>query len=636
MSETKNKNQKNDDLPDDFDITPFVNPENMEELPRTPFWRTLWKAAGPYRIQLFIAAICSMAVGIAVPLQMQFTVKWVIDSTTEAASANNGDLAEAEKHMFRAMAFVGLFIFLSFFRITVWIIGYRRALASIEWVLCQLRVSFFRHVQRLCFRFHDQVSSGELFNYIMGSPINMIKQFLQQFCMTVPYQVVGWFFSVGLLASFNWRMTVITVLAVVAVVFLNYRSRRIIREVSSDFMKTESDASRFIADMLRGRRAVKTYAMEDRVNDIFSYQAGEIRDRSYNLAKRQQIEFVKPEGVQYIGLALILLAGAYFMVYENMTTGTFTAFVLSFNMLMQPLLQVLRLNLIRANAETGLDRIMRVMKVGMTTPEKGPSEQVDPNRQAELTKGSSEAGIIFDNVRFSYQQENQAPVLEDCYCEISENESVALVGPSGSGKTTFISLLLRFYDPQKGEILLNNVDLRDYGLRELRAQFGAVPQDPFIFQATLKDNLCVTNSEASEEDIKHAMEMACMNDFVEELPEGINTWLGESGANLSGGQRQRLAIARAILAKPRYFIFDEATSALDNVSELRIQTAMEGLMRNHTSLIIAHRLSTIRNVDRILVFKKGRIVQRGTYNELAGVKGPFSEMLDSVKEKNLK
>ena len=613
---------------DELNIPGTARAEDIDKLPHTPFWSTLWMFARLYRRQLLTAFVCSMVVGVAVPLQMQFCVKWIIDSVL--GESGNGEML-ADERMRRALLFIGLFIVLSITRVVVWIIGYRRMLASIEGILCRVRAHFFRHVQRMSLRFHDQISSGELFNYIMGSPTQSIKQFLQQFCMVVPYQAVGWVFSVGLLASFNWRMTAITIVVVVTVVILNRRSRVIVRGVAADYMKTESTASRFIADMLRGSRAVKTYAMEDEVNDIFAYQIVRVRDEGYRLAVRQQLERIKPEIVQYAGLALVLASGTYFVVYGDMTAGTFTAFILSFNMLMQPLMQIMQLNLIRGNAESGLDRIMRVMQIGMDTKELPPQEQVNVEQQAVRLAGRPQAGIVFEQVEFSYN--GDTPILHNLSCRIREGESVALVGPSGSGKTTFVSLLLRFYDPVAGRILLNELDLRRYGLRPLRSQFGVVPQDPFIFQATLRDNIRVTNPEASPEEIETAIETACMGEYVEGLPNGLDTWLGEGGSNISGGQKQRLAIARAILAKPRYYILDEATSALDNVSERRIQAAMENLMARHTAIIIAHRLSTIRNVDRIFVFGKGMIVESGTYQELAKRGGAFTQLLNSAEDR---
>lgn len=621
----------NDGVPDeDLGLGRTARPDEMHRLPRSPFWSTLWKFARPYRIPLLSAALCSMVVGIVVPLQMQFTVKWIIDSALPSATESGVSASAADASLRRALGFVGLFLLLSAARISVWLVGYRRMLASIEWILCGIRAHLFQHVQRMSLRFHEEVSSGELFNYMMGAPIQSLKQFLQQFCMTVPYQVVGWFLSIGLLASFNWRMTLITVAVVVVVVALNFRSRMTIRSVSADFMQTESAASRFIADVLRGSRAIKTYVMEDNVISLFTHQIVRMRNQGYRLATRQQIEHIKPEAVQYAGLALVLASGAWFVVRREMTAGTFTAFVLSFNMLMQPILSLLQLNLVRANAETGLDRIMRVLRVAQCTPEPAPERRVSADLQASRVRGSAASGIAFEGVCFSY--DGAVPVFEGLSCRIRDGESVALVGPSGSGKSSFVSLLLRFYDPQQGRILLNGVDLRDYGLRDLRSWFGVVPQDPFIFQATLRDNICVTRPEATDRQVRDAMAVACMGDFVDEQPQGVQTWLGEGGCNLSGGQRQRLAIARAVLADPRCFIFDEATSALDNASERRVQTAMELLTRDHTSIIIAHRLSTIRHVNRILVFNRGKIVQSGSYTDLSTAPGLFRDLLQAAAD----
>jgi ABC-type multidrug transport system fused ATPase/permease subunit len=614
---------------DPLPVNASVPPEKMHELPYTPFWKTLWAFARPYRGPLALAAFCAMVVGAIIPVQMQFMVKWIIDSALETSKVTDQP-ALFNDGLRETLMFVALFIALSALRVCIWIVGFRHMLKSIEGILFRIRSHFFRHVQRMCFRFHDQVSSGELFNYIMGSPVNSLKMFLNQFCMNVPHQIISWLLSVTLLATFNWRMTIITVIVVVVVVRLNYRSRIRMRDVSADFMKTESNASRYIADMFRGSRAVKTYTMEDSVNHLFNHQIMQIRDQGYRMATRQQIEYIKPECIQYAGMALIFASGAFFMITEQMSAGTFTAFILGFNLLMQPILALLQLNIIRANAESGLDRIMRVMQVAESTPEPPPEKKVDADKQARDTRHNTEAGIVFDDVHFSY--DGETPVYRGVSCQVEDGESVALVGPSGSGKTTFVSLLMRFYDSQQGRIIVNGVDIREYGIRELRSMFGVVPQDPFVFQATLRDNICVTAPEASEDAIQHAMDIACMTEFVDELPHGIHTWLGEGGSNLSGGQRQRLAIARAILANPRYYIFDEATSALDNTSERRIQSSMEQIMKDHTTIIIAHRLSTIRNVDRILVFDHGRVIQSGSYAELAAQPGLFAELLQAAED----
>jgi len=306
------------------------------------------------------------------------------------------------------------------------------------------------------------------------------------------------------------------------------------------------------------------------------------------------------------------------------------AFVVSINQLMGPVMALLQLNLVRANAEAGLERIVRILEVKETTPEVPHGARVSVEAQAALARDEALPCILMRDVDFSY--EPGTPVFRKLSCRIEDGQSVALVGPSGSGKSSFVSLLLRFYEVDGGRILLNGLDLKNYSLSALRSAFGVVPQTPFIFQTTILDNIRVVRPEASAEEVRAACELAYANEFIDAMPKGLMTLIGENGFNLSGGQRQRLAIARAALTNPRYFIFDEATSALDNQSERRIQSAMERIMEGHTTIIVAHRLSTIRNVDRILVFDQGRIVQDGTYAELAGCPGVFKHLLASADE----
>ena len=210
------------------------------------------------------------------------------------------------------------------------------------------------------------------------------------------------------------------------------------------------------------------------------------------------------------------------------------------------------------------------------------------------------------------------------------NKSYALIGYSGSGKSTITKLLMRLYEVDDGQINMHNNNIKNFSLHDLRAIIGIVPQDPFMFRGSILDNIRITCPQATTAEIMNAMEIARVHEFVNDLPNGWNTLVGEDGYSISGGQKQRIAIARAILGKPDILVFDEATSALDNISELHIQNAMEELMKTHTVIIIAHRLSTIRNVDKILVFDKGQVVQEGNYEELSNVPGLFKEMLDSA------
>jgi ABC-type multidrug transport system fused ATPase/permease subunit len=590
-----------------------------------PFWSTIFSFVKPYRGRLMLSMLCAMIVGGTVALQ-PICMKWFMDDGLLRKAAD-GSLAPTEERLRYALYFVGLFLALSVVRLALGLTGMRLMVNAIERFLCDLRSRFFSHVQQLCFRFHDQVSSGELFNYIMGSPLQSLKMFLHQGATMLPIQVVSWCVAVATLTVFNWPMAVITFTMVIAIVLINNRSRLTIRELSEQFMATESSVSKYVADTLRGARAVKIYAIEDPVIHHFAHQVRRMRNEGMRLAWRRHFEHGKAEAIQYIGSAVVFAAGAYMCLYRGMEIGTLFAFIGSINMLMHSLMGILQLNLVRGNAEAGLTRIVRILEVEKSTPEVPAEEAVRVGRQRRVAHHEGMPCVEMNEVRFGYGE--QGAVLEGVSCTVPDGQSVALVGPSGSGKTTFISLLLRLYDVWHGEILLNGVDIRQYTLQQLRASFGVVPQDPFMFQTSIGNNIRVTDFKATDEELRRAMDIAYVSEFVDQLPHGIHTEVGEGGTSLSGGQRQRLAIARAVLAKPRYFIFDEATSALDNESERRIQAAMEELMKGHTTFIIAHRLSTIRNVDRVLVFDKGRVVQDGTYDELAVQAGTFRELLET-------
>jgi len=582
------------------------------------FWRSIWLHMLPHRARIYFAAVASTLVGVAVALQ-PLVLKFIIDDGINRQ-------APAMVRFRYSLYFICIYLLLSLLRVTVWTIGASRFYTAVEGFLFTLRTTFFRHVQHLCFRFQETTSSGELYNYIFGTPISSIKTFLQQFCMNVPYQVVSWVIIVATLSLMDWMMTLITVAMVVLVVFINHRSWGVIRKYSSDFMEAESTASRYVADMLQGGRAVKIHAVEDRAIDYFESYMNTIFTKGTNLAFRQHLENIKPESIQYVGIAAIYVAGVFLCIYRGLTVGKFFAFVNSINLLMGPMLGFLQLNLIKANAESGLERIEEILHVQSTTPEPSPAARVRILEQAGQAQAGGLPSIEWRDVHFHY---DKTFVFNGLSCRIEEGESVALVGHSGSGKTTFISLLLRLYDPQKGEIMLNGTDIRNYPLQELRSAFGVVPQEPFVFQATIRENISMVRPEATDDEVEQALEMAQALEFVRQIPGGLDAEIREGGFNLSGGQRQRLAIARAILAKPLYYIFDEATSALDNKSEEYIREAMEQVMAGHTTIIIAHRLSTIRRVERILVFHDGSIVQDGGYDELARQDGIFSSLLES-------
>ena len=262
-----------------------------------------------------------------------------------------------------------------------------------------------------------------------------------------------------------------------------------------------------------------------------------------------------------------------------------------------------------------MGRLQELLKEQSSTPE--PTKPEQPPPQGE---------IVLSRVNFGYDKQ---PVFHDFSLTIPYGQRVALVGPSGSGKSTLAQLLLRFYDPDHGTVSLDGRDLKNFRSRDLRRLFGVVPQEPYLFSTTLRDNLRLIQPDADDNRIIKACRLANAWEFIEKLPKGLDTEVGESGATLSGGQRQRLAIARALLADPPFFIFDEATSALDSLSEQLIQESLERILVGKTAIFIAHRLSTIATCDRILVLQEGRIIQDGSYVQLSSQPGLFRNMVDS-------
>ncbi|MGA2442319.1 MAG: ATP-binding cassette domain-containing protein, partial [Tepidisphaeraceae bacterium] len=287
------------------------------------------------------------------------------------------------------------------------------------------------------------------------------------------------------------------------------------------------------------------------------------------------------------------------------------AYMVAFGSLQGQLVVLFQLSTFKAAAQAGVKRIQAVLKTASSTPDPIGYEAPIPQK----------GPIVLYNVTFGYDPDRQ--VLKDVNLTIPYGQRVALVGPSGAGKSTITQLLLRLYDPDQGAILIGGMNIRHCRGPDLRHKFGVVPQDPFIFRTTIGYNLCVARPGAGNAEIRRACELANAWEFIARLPAGLDTPVGEGGSTLSGGQRQRLAIARALLAQPDYFIFDEATSALDTVSEAMVQQAMENAVSGKTSLIIAHRLATVKNCDRILVIDDGRIVQDGSYDHLVGQPGLF-------------
>jgi len=593
-----------------------------KEANKKGFWVNMMPYLKEHRKKLIFCVICSLLVGICVAIQ-PFVIKFIVDE-----GILNDAFSPSEKIKYVGLMCI-LYIAISASRISIFRLGFFKLFRALEGTLFNLRSKFFAHIQHVGMKFYETNSAGELLSYILGSPMTNIKTYINQIFVTVPYQAVSLVISLSALIYYDWMLTLILLATAFVMAIVNKLARGKIRRLSSEYIRSEAEASKYLTDTLNGIDAVKIYSIENSTYKKFQSILSNMYQKGVVFSATQHNEIIKPELIQYIGTAVVYFVGAISCVYRGVTVGVLYAFLSSMSSILGTLITWLNLGLTKSGAESGLSRITDILNTSPSTPEKDEQERKSVKFERENAIKNDKPCIEFENIDFAYENRN---IFENFSCSIRYGESVALVGSSGSGKSTFSKLAMRLYDVDNGKILVHGTDVRDFGLHDLRVSFGVVPQNTFIFCGSIWDNVKIARPDASNKEIIEAMEIAHVHEFVNELDNGWNTIVGDGGLDLSGGQKQRIAIARAVLGNPDILIFDEATSALDNASERAIQKAMEDLMKKHTVIIIAHRLSTIRNVDRVLVFEHGKVVEEGTYDELSEKKnGVFANLLSYTK-----
>ena len=577
--------------------------------PHSPFRRHVLPLIRRNRWPLLLALLLVGMSGGAIAVQNVFP-KWLFSYVLDVH-----DIDVAERWRRLAWLAAGYLVLTSIVRMAFWHLGYRLFTRARENVIFGLRGKFFRHVNQLCLRFHGTHSSGELFSYLFGSPLNAVMQFFQHATMGLPGAIVSTIVTLALF--WQWDGVIASLLLATASlsVYMMMRSRRRIESIQRDFQALEGNVSGQVADLLRGNKAVKLYAMETQVVRDFELQADEIGRKTYERDIYSHVEWIKQEGLTYVCYAGLMAACTWRYLSGHIDLGIVAACLAAYLGLVGPLQQVFTAFSLWAGAAAALARIGMVLDTASTTPDLDNALRTLPVR----------AEIILDHVTFGYDPAQ--PILRDLSLTLRPGERVAFVGPSGAGKTTITQLLLRLYDPQSGAIRIGETDLKTVAGSALRRHFGVVPQDPFIFNTTLRNNLRVARPDATDAAIRWACEKSNAWEFISALPGGLDTRVGEGGSMLSGGQRQRLAIARALLAEPECFIFDEATSALDTLSEQLISQALQHNLGERTAIFIAHRLSTVKHCDRIFVLAGGVLVQSGTYDELVASAGLFQDLV---------
>jgi len=579
---------------------------NQDEVVRNYDWneirRRFWPLVKPYRWCVLLAAVLVALVGLAVAVQPLFA-KYVIDDAIPQKSIRLVLLAAV------------VFLMVMFVRMILWFWAMTLVYHTQQKVVFELRASSFAHLQSLCMSFYNQFPSGFIYERVFGNSINTLSNFMQVVFSQLVVYVVGLVFSLGFCLYLSPVLTLVILAGAIGyVVVANVLAKRIYAK-TKDATEAGMHIVSVIMDKLRGHKTIQAFALEKQVQEEFSRQLWPAMVKWLaSTLESTKLSFVT-EGLSYLISAGVVVGGAC-LVMENSAKfplGTLVAFMGYQGTLIGMIEAMTNVYGQMMGARSAFDQLYTVLDTNSSLPE----------CKGAVMPATFEPRIEFRDVSFAYAQRL---VLKNINLTIPAHKTVALVGRSGCGKTTMANLLTRFYDPASGTILLDGHDIRELPLRDYRAQFGVVLQDPFLFDTSIEANLRCIKSDVTETELIQILKYACAWDFIEKFPDRLQHKVGEGGSQLSGGQRQRLSIARCMLTNRRIVILDEATSALDPESERTVQQGLTALCKDRTVIVIAHRLSTIRNADHIVVMDEGRVMEEGRFDALLAKGGLFARL----------
>ncbi|WP_342536218.1 ABC transporter ATP-binding protein [Sporosarcina sp. FSL K6-3508] len=558
----------------------------------------------PYNWQILFTVLIGV-IKFAIPLFLPLLIKIVIDDIIGAPAMSD---AEKTKYLFY---WLGGTIIL-FFLIRPPVEYYRQYYAQYvsNKILFDIRRSLYSHLQKLGLRFYSNTRAGEVISRVIND-VEQTKNFVMIGLMNVWLDLATIIIAIAIMLTLDVQLTLVTLLAFPFYAFSVKHFFGKLRELTRKRSQALADVQSYLHERIAGVSIIKSFAIEDKEQERFDEVNNAFLDRAIEHTRWNAKAFAVVNTITDVAPLLVIGFAGYQVINGSLSVGTMAAFIAFIERLYSPLRRLVNSSTSLTQSFASMDRVLDLMNEKYDVVDKEDAKVLPPIN----------GEIQFENVSFAYEEEE---VLKNISLTIRPGETAALVGMSGGGKSTVISLIPRFYDVNSGAIRVDGYDIRDVKVKSLRDQIGMVLQDSILFSDSVKSNILMGKPDATDEEVVAAAKAANAHDFIETLPEGYDTRVGERGVKLSGGQKQRISIARVFLKNPALLILDEATSALDLESEALIQDSLERLAHERTTLIVAHRLSTITHADCIYVIDHGEVKESGTHQELMRREGVYA------------